>query len=397
MWAAGLVTLFSAVGWADVVGCGGQTHAVAGGLDGDVGRDATASHGSSGSGTGIGSGTGTGSGSNETLCDGVGVDEQTDPANCGGCGVTCAGTCALGRCLVTLASGRANPSAITVDATNVYWTDDPPDNTVGGSGSVMQVPTGGGAPATIASGQKGPQAIAVEGSSVYWTNFDSYTVLEAPVGGGTPTTLVSDADYVPLSLVANATNIAWTTQGTTGSGAGTVMTVALGGGSAATLASDQQDILGLTMDATNVYWKSGASILKAALAGGTTTTLCTLSASTSGASWGMAVDATSVYWTGRDGSAGALMKVPVTGGTPATLASGPSMWTVLTIDATAVYFTGAGAVLKMPLGGGTPTTLAAGHSGYGIAVDATSVYWTEWTSTGTDGAATGAVMKLSPK
>ena len=50
-----------------------------------------------------------------------------------------------------------------------------------------------------------------------------------------------------------------------------------------------------------------------------------------------------------------------------------------------------GEVMKVPLGGGTPTTLASGQSTpMGVAVDATSV---DWTNTGSG----GSVMKVTPK
>jgi hypothetical protein len=92
------------------------------------------------------------------------------------------------------------------------------------------------------------------------------------------------------------------------------------------------------------------------------------------------------------------MKVPLAGGTPTTLASGQMMPLDLAVDATSVYWTDStgGTVMKVPLAGGTPTTLASGQSSPDyIAVDGTSVYWTN--DADYDFADTGTIMKLTPK
>jgi hypothetical protein len=87
-----------------------------------------------------------------------------------------------------------------------------------------------------------------------------------------------------------------------------------------------------------------------------------------------------------------VVKVPVEGGDTTTLAASPrgGRPTGIAVDDTSVYWTEGEWVLKVATDGGPLDYLVWRQSGpNGIAVDDTSVYWTNW--------AAGTVMKLSPK
>ena len=99
----------------------------------------------------------------------------------------------------------------------------------------------------------------------------------------------------------------------------------------------------------------------------------------------LAADATSLYWT--DYFLGAVMKIPLTGGTATPLASAEVDASTLVLDQGFVYFSSLGQVMKVPKNGGTPETIAYDMGVLDLAVDDTSVYWTNGL----------AVMRATPK
>ena len=148
---------------------------------------------------------------------------------------------------------------------------------------------------------------------------------------------------------------------------------------------------GIALDANYVYWtiEQDGYVYKAPLAGGAPVTL----AHEHNAGFGIAVDATDVYFS----SGLTLMKVSINGGAATTLANLPALG--VTLDGDNVYFTDrtGGNVYKVPKSGGDVTTLATGQmEPWGIAVDAYSVYWV---NAGSEQGSypTGNVMKLTPK
>jgi hypothetical protein len=157
------------------------------------------------------------------------------------------------------------------------------------------------------------------------------------------------------------------------------------------LASGQSYPEAIAIKGGDVFWANygeaigQGQLLKVSIAGGVPVLLA------SGHEFGrIAVDASSVYFT--DGNAGTVMKVPIGGGPTTTLASGQAGARAIAVDATHVYWTSYssagcpdddgpcspdGAIRRVPISGGVATTLASGQaSPAGLAVDEQNVYWT---------------------
>jgi hypothetical protein len=136
-----------------------------------------------------------------TACDDLCVTTETDPANCGACGNTCAAgdVCVEGACVdpstLRIVVGLAGPTEVALDDTNVYWLD--PDAGTVGTASKQ------GGPATIlANGQTAPTQLFVDDTSVYWALGAGGTVpvMRVPKDGSTGPEMVVPPGEVDASF-----------------------------------------------------------------------------------------------------------------------------------------------------------------------------------------------------
>jgi hypothetical protein len=290
---------------------------------------------------------------------GVGGTGGACPSTCAG--ACCAGVCTGGLCLTKLASAEGT-GPIALDSTAVYWMSGGTTPNGFNDAAVLKCAIGGcgGKPTVIAAGNSAcvPScAIAVGASAVYWAD-TSGNILSCPTTGcqGAPAVFAAaTAQGSVLAIASDATSLYWNIMDDY-SAAGALMKCPLSGcGAPVTLATDAMVLSSFVLRIAN-----------------------------------LAVDATSVYWI--DSWFAALMKCDINGcGTnptklysapfaPSMIPMKPQLAGWVAVDATSVYWTEAQgcSILKCATGGcgSSPTILAAMQPyPYGLAVDATKVYW----------------------
>jgi len=96
---------------------------------------------------------------------------------------------------------------VTIDDTNIYWTESGSGSLVG---KVMQASkVDGSNPIEIANNLGRPKGIAVDATSIYWVDSADGLVEMAPIGGGASTTIAA-GETEPLSIALNSTHVYWT-------------------------------------------------------------------------------------------------------------------------------------------------------------------------------------------
>src|SRR5581483_9109399 len=252
-------------------------------------------------------------------------DLDNVPCGANGCGQCSQGMCGVGF----VAYQQSSPTAIAVDAANIYWINSY------GAGDVSKIALSGGnpsSPTVLATNQANPTGLAIDATYAYWTNqnFSASTgfLQRATLGSsGVPGSALAGSLTTPGAIVVDAANAYWVSQGTTGNKDGAILKLALGGGTGTPtpLASSLASPLGIAVNGGNVYWTNSGdgTVMKIAAGGsGTAATIATGQIVPSG----IAVDASAVYWVNQGTASinytdGTVMKLPFGSVNPVPLAS----------------------------------------------------------------------------
>lgn len=313
-----------------------------------------------------------------------------DAATCG----PCAGTCFGARCLTVLASNQANPGSIAVTSRGVYWTNEGRPDTFYGESAVMFVGLGGGTPATIASTAGSNRSMVVaDADSVVWLDRDGIVSVPAasPSLAGTRV-----ADRGAAFVAMDAAGIYWTHYVSYAPQISAVSRMDFDGGNQRELMQRSGMPEEVLVHDGVVYWQtyeSYATSFFAVDAQGRAPR--TLAAGLPSGLFPWAIQGGNLYWAETIGPLG-ISRMSLTGG-PAVVVATAVNPAAMTADATNLYFTNDNTVYAMAPSGSPPIALTWKlPSPYAIAVDADSVYWTDYGKCDAHGC-TGAIMKLTPK
>ncbi len=274
---------------------------------------------------------------------------------------------------VTIACDQRIPARLALDATNVYWT-------IEAAGAVvMKAPLAGGTPEILVNDPNAAFGLALDSANVYFTQPAAGRVMRVPIAGGPVVPLATQVD-APVHLAIDGANLYWT-GGTT---VGTIMKLGLhDGATATTLLTGLGRPRAIAVDGGFVFWTNFAdgSVLRAPTDdsdGGTAPSATRLTFGLKQPS-DLAVRAGYAYFPDQ---AGRVLRVPATGGVLEKLADTVGVPFGIACDDISVYWStlGDGAIFKTALSGDGPAQLLAPAQAdpHFLAVNATSVFWSNW-------------------
>jgi hypothetical protein len=211
--------------------------------------------------------------------------------------------CAIGGCgcaPTTIADGLSQPPGVTAAGGQVYWSEWAHGSPYTGTVSTCATAGCGSGPTVLASAQGGPLALTGDDAHVYWTDTydDAGSIWECAAGGcdgGVP--LVTGENGNPYAIASDAVNLYWAN-----AGAGTIVQCAKAdcGATRVVLASGRVRPSGIATDGASVYWRDGAGdVYRCAVAGcgGNPMLVASATWSNSELYQPIAVDGSRVYWT----------------------------------------------------------------------------------------------------
>ena len=288
---------------------------------------------------------------------------------------------ASGGTPTTVRAGIDAPVAISADAERVTWVEGGSIGVTEGFGRVASVLHDGILPVIVAEAASGGP-FDVDATHAYFAN--RFTIKRVPVAGGRAERLAID-DFHVRDLATDGTHVFWLRDATT-----VVRRMPVAGGAMTQLATSNAPPGAIRLDATHVYWSEASdSIRRVPKAGGTAATVW----AEPGGLTDFVVAADWIYLAGWDDAR--VRRVPTIGGASQLLASPTIDQTRrLTTDGTMLYWLDQREVVRVPVTGGTPFVLAGDLASTpfqagGIALDATSVFWSE--------VAGEAIMKATPR
>jgi hypothetical protein len=329
-----------------------------------------------------------------------GNDLSRDGKNCGACGHDClGGACENGECRpFTIATGLVGPRYVAVDNDRVYWSSMR-------EGTVNSMAKTSGPVTVIASNEYGAEAIALSSDRIYWSVTFGTGKISSANKDGTDVRVLASNNGGATGMATADGMLYWISPSCDALGGPYAMPLA--GGSAVHLSTDVCGI-NLALDATMIYYTTGAGYLRKVPRTGLPDAATPANWVGNGSPIGVATDQGLVYFTERSGG---LNRVPSTGTGVTKLADGGgARGTTVALVGTVVYFIygswdtsehrnadDGGAVFAVPAQGGPTRTVAAGLVlPNDFAVDDKAIYFTEHGSTDDlHSANDGAIWKVA--
>ena len=291
----------------------------------------------------------------------------------------------------TIARAAFQPGPIATDSTSVYWFEIRPMGLTAFAKNTRDV-------TELAPGHLG-QAMMTDDQYVYWIEAFG-KLLRAPKMGGTAQVLAakapSDAAQVWIQLTLDESFVYWVNEGPQGgkpksiSDRSQVFRIAKSGGSIDVLASGQQDVSDVAVNADYVYWIARDGIWRWSNAAQTTERFLNVGIERPEV-YGLALDDSYVYWSDDHD----VFRSSTAHPNAERVLSEAAPVLAMFLNGSCLYAVAGDSLVRGAKSGGAPRVVAdlRGNRPTFMTVDDSGVYWTVPPTSSSD---PGRVMHVSP-